>query len=354
MAWYPDAVRARVDHGSEDPPITPVMAILHVDAGNAYDLEEWFESGSGGIESHFHVRKDGSVQQFRSTGVEADANYHANSFWRDGRLVGAISVETQGYGDGTWNREQLAAITDLLTWCHTQHGIPLRVCPGPYADGVGYHVMFGAPGPWTPYAKTCPGPDRQRQFRDVLVPWMETGAPIDSEETDMLLTRGDQSEAVQQWQQFLIAYFKYRGVDVLTEWGADGVYGETTRDVTYRWQSEMGLPRGMVTPVDWAAMALALVRRDDPATVVDPGQHVRRDDRSLMDFAWLVRRDMAGLTSQVNRIAGGVGVDVDEQAIADRVVAALSPAKVADLVVKNLPASLAADVVDELNERLAA
>jgi hypothetical protein len=39
--------------------------------------------------------------------------------------------------------------------------------------GVGYHTLFGAPGAWTPVAKSCPGPKRKVQFHDWLVPWMK-------------------------------------------------------------------------------------------------------------------------------------------------------------------------------------
>lgn len=172
MALAPFAVHRLLPLGP-DKPIVPVGAILHVDAGNATTLYHYFNGPSGGIESHFFVRKDGVVEQYRDTGYDADANRHANAFTENGVRKGFISIETQGYGHGEWTAEQLASIKRLLTWLATTHKFPLRKCPGPYSPGVGYHTMWGAPGPWTPAAgKTCPGPDRIKQFNSVIVPWM--------------------------------------------------------------------------------------------------------------------------------------------------------------------------------------
>lgn len=172
MALYPGARHRLIPAGSSDPPIIPIGVILHVDAGNSGSLYTYFNGPSGGIESHFFIRKDGGVEQYRDTSREADANYKANSFLRDGKRYGFISVETQGYEAGEWTDAQIREIKELLLWVHKTHGMPLRRCPAWDQAGVGYHVMFGAPGPWTPVSKSCPGPDRVRQFNNVLVPWM--------------------------------------------------------------------------------------------------------------------------------------------------------------------------------------
>lgn len=176
MAWYPLATKKNINPGPNDPPIIVVGAILHVDAGNSADLFNYFKNASGGIESHFHVPKDGPVQQYRDTGYEADANLKANSFrGKDGRTYGFVSIETQGMDAGQWNEWQLQNIKRLLSWLSVTHNFPLRKCDNPQGPGVGYHTMFGAPGPWTPVAKSCPGADRVRQFNEVLVPWFSEG-----------------------------------------------------------------------------------------------------------------------------------------------------------------------------------
>jgi hypothetical protein len=171
MALYPAAVKRLIPPGENDPRITPRVAILHVDAGNAYDLHDYFATRSGGIESHFHIAKDGKVFQYRDTAYQADANMDANDF--------AVSIETQGYGAGEWTAAQLASIKALLLWLKATHGIPLVTCPRWDGAGVGYHILFM--DEWAGGPRACPGPDRIKQFNDVLVPWM--GSPV--EEDDM-------------------------------------------------------------------------------------------------------------------------------------------------------------------------
>lgn len=178
---YPPARLRLIPAGPSDPPIIPIGVILHVAVSEAASLHDYFAGRSGGVESHAYITRSGVFEQYREFTREADANYRANSFVRDGRRYGFLSVETQGLERGRWDPPQLDAIKAFLLWAAREFGFPLAPCPGPYAPGVGYHTMFGAPGPWTPVAKTCPGPDRIRQFHEVLVPWMAGGA----EEDDM-------------------------------------------------------------------------------------------------------------------------------------------------------------------------
>lgn len=176
MPVCPFATKKLIPPGGNDPAIKPRVAVLHSDGGNAYDLHDYFDGPSGGIESHFHIAKDGALFQYRDTGFEADANRYANPF--------AVSIETQGTGYEEWTPEQIATIKQLLRWLHDTHGIPLVRCPEWDGAGVGYHIQFGSPGPWTPRVKICPGPHRIKQFNDVLVPWMSR-----TKETNVTLIR---------------------------------------------------------------------------------------------------------------------------------------------------------------------
>lgn len=162
MALYPNARHRLIPPGPNDPKIKPRVLILHVDAGNAASLYHWFNGPSGGIESHFHIPKVGQVEQYRDTDYEADANTDANPF--------AISAETQGYEFGVWNDHQLAEIKALILWANRVHGIPLKVVDRWDGSGIGYHTQF--PGRWDKRGASCPGPDRKRQFREVIVPWL--------------------------------------------------------------------------------------------------------------------------------------------------------------------------------------
>jgi hypothetical protein len=171
--WYPDAIHKNIKPGSNDPAILPALAILHVAVSLAESLFLFFKNLSGGVESHFYVRKDGTVEQYRSVLREADANLGANSYTVGGVRHGAVSIETGGLGGGTWNAKQLASIKALLLWLHTEHGINLKQVwkpqPSKEEGGVSYHSKFRA---WSPVKKSCPGPDRIKQYTDVIVPWM--------------------------------------------------------------------------------------------------------------------------------------------------------------------------------------
>lgn len=173
MALSKLAVHRLIPAGSNDPRLAVIDGVvLHVDAGNADSLYAYFNGPSGGIESHFFIKRDGTIEQYRDTQYEADANYDGNSYvGTDGKLHGLISIETQGYGNGEWTPQQLASIKRLLIELSDVHGFPLRKIPAWNGRGVGYHTMWGAPSHWTPVAKTCPGPDRIKQYDTVLVPW---------------------------------------------------------------------------------------------------------------------------------------------------------------------------------------
>ncbi len=162
---------ARVRHippGDNDPPITPRVAILHVAASLATTLFFFFRDRSGGVESHFFITLLGRIEQYRSIYRQADANLDANNF--------AVSIETAGLGMGRWNPPQRRAIKKLLLWLHneTDGEIPLRPVKRWDGAGIGYHTLFGAPSHWTPVAKSCPGPNRIKQFWNWLAPWMKT------------------------------------------------------------------------------------------------------------------------------------------------------------------------------------
>lgn len=193
MALYPAAKKRLIAPGANDPRIKPRIGILHVDASNASSLFNWFNGPSGGVESHFHIPKVAQLEQYRDTDWEADANFKASPF--------AISIETQGFGTGTWNDKQLKEIKDLMFWCRDTHQIPLKVCKDWDGEGWGYHTLFPE---WSNVTgKTCPGPERKQQFFDILVPWMK-------EQGDDMFKPEDQQrlEDVEAKLDGLIAEFK--------------------------------------------------------------------------------------------------------------------------------------------------
>jgi peptidoglycan hydrolase-like protein with peptidoglycan-binding domain len=166
MALYPKAVKKLIPPGKTDPRITARVLIYHIAVTESDSLYEFFRERSGGVESHFYIRRDGTVEQYRDTDYEADANWHANRF--------AISIETQGMANGEWTKEQVAALKELTLWVNANHPVPLTEVTKWDGAGVGYHSLFSPE--WTGGARSCPGPDRIKQFGEVIVPWLATQA----------------------------------------------------------------------------------------------------------------------------------------------------------------------------------
>lgn len=181
MARCPFASWEPIPENSRQARIRPTQVIHHVSAGESTDLYGLWTSPNEDLESHFHVNRAGHIAQYMDTTVMAEANYRAN---RRPDGTGAVSIETQG-GDagGPWTAAQLTSLIKLDRWLHQTHGIPTRVCRAPSDPGYGWHVMWGAPGDWTPArGKVCPGPKRIQQFKTVIMPALLGQADVPEED----------------------------------------------------------------------------------------------------------------------------------------------------------------------------
>jgi hypothetical protein len=163
--WYPGATVRRITEDGTQARIRPTQIILH-SAGGPHSLFNMWQNGSN-LESHAWAGYDGTFEQYMRCTVEADANYTAN---RRPDGTGAISVESESTIPATepWTPQQVEAITGFCVWACRTYSIPPHACPSPDAPGIGYHVMFGAPGPWTPHAKSCPGGARIAQVPQIV------------------------------------------------------------------------------------------------------------------------------------------------------------------------------------------
>ena len=178
MSLCPFAVVRLLPESATQPTIAPRVAILHSAAGRG-SLYGFFRNSSN-LESHFWVSDAGVIEQYVDTNRRADANLHANGF--------AVSIETESSPQATerWTEPQAAAIVRLLDWLCTEHpNIRRRQCDSPTGSGIGWHIMFGTPGPWTPVAKSCPGPARVAQARDEIIPAVAAGTTTTPEEFTM-------------------------------------------------------------------------------------------------------------------------------------------------------------------------
>lgn len=164
----------------------------------------YFARANVSVESHFIVGygPDDPTLQIMDTHLKADANTTASRR--------AISIEVVGTGDEEFTDWQVSEIIRIGRWAHEAHGITLRVCPAHDASGYGWHVMFGAPGPWTTVrGKVCPGDARIEQLEATVFPAIfevsaigkaETPAPAEQEDD---MTDDDRKIRNQQHDQVL-------------------------------------------------------------------------------------------------------------------------------------------------------
>lgn len=155
---------------------------LHVAVSEGSSLHGYFNK-SGIPDSHFYVRRDGTVEQYVDTNYQAFADLEGND--------ATISVETQGMGPGTWTPEQRESLAQLYAWAVKTHGIARKMAtsskPGVSSQGLSWHRLGcdgnfpslpsilagrGQRGGGMHYSKSlgkvCPGDDRIKQIPSIF------------------------------------------------------------------------------------------------------------------------------------------------------------------------------------------
>lgn len=169
MTDYPYAKQLRLPEDASQPKIIPIGVIVHSAAGMSSPYR--FFRDSTNLESTFWVGADGNTEQYMDPATRADANYKANRFQgSDGRWYGYISIETASDVDALdgFYEKQYASLVQLIAWLCVRYDIPPVLCSDSTAPGIGWHIMWGSPGAWTPVAKSCPGPKRIQQMRPLV------------------------------------------------------------------------------------------------------------------------------------------------------------------------------------------
>lgn len=162
MAWCPFAVHKPLSENHTQGSIVPRAIINHTAVSGADSLFDFFQNSSV-LESHFYVRMSGVIEQYMDTQIMADANKNANTF--------AVSIETEDNREVIpYSAKQLDALVRLHVWLCMTHRIPKQLISNAYGSGIGWHVQFGAPGPWTPVSKSCPGQPRIHQILSAIIP----------------------------------------------------------------------------------------------------------------------------------------------------------------------------------------
>ncbi len=198
MSLCPFAEKKLLPENNTQARIQPRAIIAHSAGGQAELYGWWMNDASKGLESHFWISQtDGRIVQYMDTNVRADANGDANSF--------AISIETSSTVQALegWSEVGLQALIKLMDWICKEHNIPRRQMAHPTDSGLGWHIMFGAPGPWTKAkGKVCPGPKRIEQFKTIVIPTLAKGTaptqptkpvetPEQQEERELMAAKDD-------------------------------------------------------------------------------------------------------------------------------------------------------------------
>lgn len=141
MAWYPKAIRKPITVNKERKKLTEFnRATLHVAVSEATSLFSYFNV-RGRADSHFYVRRDGTVEQYVDTAYRANADLEGND--------ASISIETQGGVNNPdtepWTEAQVEAIAQLLAWIHKTHKIELKLASdsqiGKSSHGIAWHRL---------------------------------------------------------------------------------------------------------------------------------------------------------------------------------------------------------------------
>src|SRR5690625_7991238 len=97
--------------------LVPLRVNLHVAVSEAASLHGYFNA-AGRVDSHFYVRRDGTIEQYVDTSVVAYADLEGNG--------SSISVETQGgvkNADGEpWTADEVEALARIYAWADNTHG----------------------------------------------------------------------------------------------------------------------------------------------------------------------------------------------------------------------------------------
>jgi hypothetical protein len=243
---------------------------LHVAVSEASSLHGFFNQ-SGIADSHFYVRRDGVVEQYVDTSMNAFADLEGND--------ATISVETQGFGGGEWTTAQLEFLACIFAWAAETHGIPVRLASSSKTDstsrGLSWHRL-GIDGnfPALPSilagrlqrgggmhysqstGKECPGSQRIPQIPGILARAQELlGAPTIEPEGFLMALSDSKQDAVYE----AVTDKVQDGDEWRTQADAERVGLKILRRIEARIIANEAAP--VDVDVDAAAVADALVER---------------------------------------------------------------------------------------------
>lgn len=188
MARYPGAIWKPITADKDRRALTVHNRVnLHVAVSEADSLHGYFNK-RGIPDSHFYVRRSGTIEQYVDTSMRAYADLDGND--------ATISIETQGMGSGGWTPAQRESLARLYAWAVTTHGIARKMATsakiGSSSQGLSWHRL-GCDGNFpalpsilagrtqrgggmhysTSLGKVCPGDDQIEQIPGIFARAMQ-------------------------------------------------------------------------------------------------------------------------------------------------------------------------------------
>lgn len=196
MAWYPEAIKKELPQSATAPIINPTGVVMHTAVSSGTSLFTFFNGRSAGVEAHFYIREDGTVEQYVDTAKRADCQLDGNSWVKNGTRYGFLSIESWdgGHPETTpWNGNQVTAIVKLIAWMISVHNFPAVKATGPQGTGIGFHAQFTTPASSTAltwnHSHSCPALKRIAQMPTIINTVKTFG-----QEIDMPLTTAEKNE----------------------------------------------------------------------------------------------------------------------------------------------------------------
>lgn len=141
MAIYPGALNKPITAAKGRKALTIVNRVnLHVAVSEASSLHGAFNR-TGVPDSHFYVRRDGTLEQYVDTSMRAFADLEGND--------ATISIETQGgvinADSEPWTPQQLETLARLYAWVVRTHGVARKLATssqiGDASKGLSWHRL---------------------------------------------------------------------------------------------------------------------------------------------------------------------------------------------------------------------
>lgn len=241
-----------------EPLIEARVLIYHTMVGYLSGTYNMFKAGGyDGVESTFGLggisdgaALDGDLWQFQNANRQADAQAAGNLY--------AVSVETSDGGNPNhpWSSRQLGSLVRLtVDFCRAYKRSPVLVprTGSITTQGLGYHELRAE---WNPNSHTCPGPVREGQLRQIVIPKARAilyPAPTPSptpQPTAHLIVDGVFGMATIKALQTDLRAMKFYHSSI------DGIFGPATR-VALQMMLRVK-PDGVVGPVTVKAMQVRL------------------------------------------------------------------------------------------------